>query len=196
LRIPKRVNKALDWAEDHIRVITFIMILVVVSVAALWLPALAAFVLGALVGGVLVRWRLTRRLARLRSEADDLLRENGALRHEKTMLTRGVITASGQLTQKLPIIPRVDESPEIGGRRNERSEIERHQNERSAIESTDRERPTIGGPRLEGPDVERSERESGYIPATERLPIIPWDDETSDHLNQDTPLMGVIRRRR
>jgi hypothetical protein len=161
VKIPKRVNNALDWAEDHIRVITVVTALVVVSAAALWMPALAAFVLGVLVGGVAVRWGTSRRLARLRAEADDLLRENGALRHEKTVLSRGVIASSGQLTQKLPIIPRAGVGPE----------------------NMDSEQ--VG-----------SEQDGGDFPRTEALPIIPWADEASDDDNEDTPLMGVIRRRR
>jgi hypothetical protein len=159
VKIPKRVNNALDWAEDNIRVITVIMALVVVSVAALWMPALAAFVLGVLVGGMTVRWRMARRLNRLRAEADDLLRENGALRHEKTVLSQGVIARSGQLTQKLPIIRSVDQPPRA-------------------------------------PEVEAPEPDPADAPRTERLPIIPWDDEDSEYEGGDTPLMGVIRPRR
>jgi hypothetical protein len=108
VKIPKRVNNGLDWVEANIRVITIVTALSVVSGAALWMPALAAFVLGALVSGLVIHWRMARRLTRVRAEADDLLRENGALRHQKTMLTRGVIASSGQLTQRLPIIRAVD----------------------------------------------------------------------------------------
>jgi hypothetical protein len=146
-------------------VITIVTVLVVVSGAALWLPALAAFGLGALIGGVVVRWRLVRRLARLRAEADDLLRENGALRHRNTMLSRGVAVSSGQLTQKLPIIPRDDE---------------RSQDKVSA-QDDERSQDKV------------SAQDNGDSSRTERMSIIPWDHDAPD--DGDTPLMGVIRRR-
>jgi hypothetical protein len=44
-------------------------------------------------------------VARLRAEADDLLRENGALRHEKTVIAKATDTSGSVLTQKLPSIP-------------------------------------------------------------------------------------------
>jgi hypothetical protein len=146
VKIPKRVNNSLDWFEDNIRGITIVTALAVVSAAALWMPALAALVLGALMGGITIHWRMTRRLARLRTENDNLLRETGALRHEKTMLAQGVISSSGQLTQKLPIIHSVD-------------------------------------------------NDNGDTPLTQRLPIIPWDNEGSEDTG-DTPLLGVTRPRR
>jgi hypothetical protein len=214
LRIPKRVNNALDWAEEHIRVITVVTALVVVSVAALWMPALAAFVLGVLVGGFVVRRWMARRMARLRAEADDLLRENGALRHEKTVLSQGVIASSGQLTQRLPVIRPADERPaERAPHDRQRHEVERHEVAPSGGERHDtgphsqspREEPYGGapdgrpsgdrayggGPYGAGPEADHED-----APRTERFPIIPWDDEASENDGEDTPLMGVMRPRR
>jgi hypothetical protein len=177
VKIPKRVNNALDWAENNIRVITIVTVLVVVSGAALWLPALAAFGLGALIGGVVVRWRLVRRLARLRAEADDLLRENGALRHRNTMLSRGVAVSSGQLTQKLPIIPRDDERSQdkVSAQDDERSQ------DKVSAQDDERSQDKV------------SAQDNGDSSRTERMSIIPWDHDAPD--DGDTPLMGVIRRR-
>ena len=53
--------------------------------------------------------RLSRRIARARAEVDDLLRENGALRHRNTILASGVITRGAQETQALVAIPEDDE---------------------------------------------------------------------------------------
>ncbi|MFL6051445.1 MAG: hypothetical protein ACJ72W_00800 [Actinoallomurus sp.] len=52
-----------------------------------------------------VHVRMSARVARLRAEADDLLRENGALRHEKTLIAKASVTSGSVLTQKLPGIP-------------------------------------------------------------------------------------------
>jgi hypothetical protein len=187
VKIPKRVNNALDWAEDNIRVIMIVVALVIVSATALWLPAIAAFVAGALVGGVAVRWRMARRLARLRADADDLLRENGALRHQKTMLSQGVIASSGQLTQRLPVIRSVEERPPAPPI------------EAPAPDTRASEPPATGTLDLDGPDFDgpegAAERDADE-PRTERLPIIPWDDEPAEDNGADTPLMGVIRPRR
>ncbi|MGI8329102.1 hypothetical protein ACRYCC_04000 [Actinomadura scrupuli] len=182
MKIPKRVNNALDWAEDNIRVIMIVTALVIVSATAMWMPAIAAFVAGALVGGVAVRWRMARRLARLRADADDLLRENGALRHQNTLLSQGVIASSGQLTQRLPVIRPVEERPPAP------------RIEAPAPEARPSESPASGTLELDGPD-EATDQDAD-APRTERLPIIPWDDEPTQDNDQDTPLMGVIRPRR
>lgn len=105
MRIPRRVNAAWDWLEKHVSIIWAVAIAVSVVATARWVPELAAFILGAAVSGFVVRLRMAARVTKLRSEADDLLRENGALRHEKTMLASGVLSKQSLLTQRLPMIP-------------------------------------------------------------------------------------------
>ena len=105
MRIPRRVNAAWDWLEKQVPVIWAVAIVIGVVATARWVPELAAFVLGAAVSGFIVRLRMGARVTKLRAEADDLLRENGALRHEKTMLASGVISKQSLLTQRLPMIP-------------------------------------------------------------------------------------------
>lgn len=104
MRIPRRVNALWDWAEANALVTAVVVMLVVVALTALWLPAFAAAFAGVLAGGLAVYARMTRRAARLRAEIDDLLRENGALRHQKTALVKGAISAEALATQKLPVI--------------------------------------------------------------------------------------------
>jgi uncharacterized membrane-anchored protein YhcB (DUF1043 family) len=82
--------------------------LAVAALAVLWMPALAALAVGVVVGGVAVHYRMSAKVARLRAEADDLLRENGALRHEKTVIAKATSTSGSVLTQKLPSIPEED----------------------------------------------------------------------------------------
>jgi membrane protein YdbS with pleckstrin-like domain len=105
VKIPRRVNAAWDWLETHVRFIWAVAIVIIVVAAARWVPELAAFILGAAISGFLVRLRMAARVARLRAETDDLLRENGALRHEKTVLAGGVLARQSVLTQRLPMIP-------------------------------------------------------------------------------------------
>jgi hypothetical protein len=105
VKIPRRLNAALDWASNNARAILIVLPLAVAAAAALWMPALAAFAVGVGVGGVAIHIRMSAKVARLRAEADDLLRENGALRHEKTMITKGNAASGALLTQKLPSIP-------------------------------------------------------------------------------------------
>lgn len=104
MKIPKHVNTAWDWVEDHVRVLAVILTLAVAGLAWLWIPLLAAFVVGAVLGAFAVRSRMTGRVTRLRAEVDDLLRENGALRHQKTVLASGVLSSQTLLTQRLPMI--------------------------------------------------------------------------------------------
>lgn len=111
MKIPKRVNTAWDWAEKHSRILGVIAVLVVAALTALWLPALAALFVGVFVGAVAVHRRMMARVRRLRAEMDDLLRENGALRHEKTVLASGVIAAESQPTAALLVIPEVEPKP-------------------------------------------------------------------------------------
>lgn len=109
MKIPRNLNRALDWAAANARVILIVLSFVVAAVAVAWLPALAAFAIGIGVGGVAVHVRMSAQVARLRAEADDLLRENGALRHEKNVIAKRVVTSGSLLTQKLPSIPVEDD---------------------------------------------------------------------------------------
>ncbi|MCP9953780.1 hypothetical protein [Actinomadura madurae] len=113
MRIPKRVNAVLDWMEQHFLALAIVVALVVVALVALLAPTavgfpVAGFVLGAAAGGLLVHVRLSRRIARARADVDNLLRENGALRHRNTVLASGVITREAQETQALVAIPEDD----------------------------------------------------------------------------------------
>ena len=113
MRIPKRVNAVLDWVEQHFVALAAVFTLVVVALLALLAPApvgfpAAGFVLGTAVGGFLVHVRLSRRLRRARRDIDNLLRENGALRHRNTVLASGVITRESEETQALMSIPEDD----------------------------------------------------------------------------------------
>jgi hypothetical protein len=105
VKIPRRLNATLDWAAANARITLIVLPLAVAALAVLWMPALAAFAVGVGLGGVVVHIRMSTRVARLRAEADDLLRENGALRHEKTMIAKATDVSGSVLTQKLPSIP-------------------------------------------------------------------------------------------
>jgi hypothetical protein len=110
VRIPKRVNAVLDWMEQHYLALAAVLALVVVALVATLAPPsvgfpAAGFVLGVAAGGLLVHVRLSRRIARGRADVDNLLRENGALRHRNTVLASGVITREAQETQALVAIP-------------------------------------------------------------------------------------------
>lgn len=118
MRIPKPVNAALDWAEQHFGAVAAVVAMVVAAAAALALPSVvglpvAALVLGTAFGGFAVYARMARRLARARRDNDDLLRENGALRHRNTILSSGVITRESQATQALLMIP--DDEDDLDG---------------------------------------------------------------------------------
>ncbi|MEW2356676.1 hypothetical protein [Spirillospora sp. NPDC029432] len=108
MRIPKRVNTVLDRAERHAGPLLVVIALVAAAVAAMWVPLLAGFILGAAAGGFYVHLRMSKRIARARREVDDLLRENGSLRHRNTVLASGVITREAQVTQALVAIPEVE----------------------------------------------------------------------------------------
>ncbi|MBO2446180.1 hypothetical protein J4573_03700 [Actinomadura barringtoniae] len=110
MRIPKPVNAALDWAEKHLGALGVVVTLVLAAGAALLLPQsfgfpIAGLVLGLAFGGFASHLRMTKRVARVRAEMDDLLRENGALRHRNTVLASGVITRESQTTQAFVAIP-------------------------------------------------------------------------------------------
>jgi hypothetical protein len=110
LKIPKRVNAALDWTGRNVRIVAAVGAALIISIVMWsWVPLLSAFVLGAVIGGAIVHQRSAARQASLRSDVDDLLRQNGALRREKLTLASGVIAKQSQLTAKLPVIP--EDSP-------------------------------------------------------------------------------------
>lgn len=117
MRIPKRVNAVLDWVEKHFVALAVVAALVIVAlVATLTSPMIglpiAAFILGLAAGGFLVHLRMSRRVARVRVDVDNLLRENGALRHRNTVLASGVITREAQETQALVAIPEDEDLPD------------------------------------------------------------------------------------
>jgi hypothetical protein len=113
LRIPKRVNAAWDWADSHPRVSLAAILLPILAAGALWIPLLAAFVMGLLVGGLVIHYRLHRRIGRLRREVDALLRENGKLVHRNTVLASGVVESGALVTQQILTIP--EEAAEATG---------------------------------------------------------------------------------
>ncbi|WP_018658248.1 hypothetical protein [Actinomadura flavalba] len=110
MRIPKPVNAALDWVEQHRSAVASVLALVLAACAGLAAPPAigypaAAFILGLALGGFIVHVRGTRRVGRYRAEVDELLRQNGRLRHRNTILASGVLTRESQVTQALPSIP-------------------------------------------------------------------------------------------
>ncbi|MQY06636.1 hypothetical protein [Actinomadura macrotermitis] len=110
MRIPKPVNAALDWAEHHRKALAAVIALALAAGAVLGAPPavgypVAAFIAGLAAGGFWIHVRLTKRVLRARAEIDDLLRQNGALRHRNTVLSSGVITRESQTTQALIMIP-------------------------------------------------------------------------------------------
>jgi hypothetical protein len=109
VKIPRRLNAALDRVAAHSRAVMVVVPLVVAAVVVLWMPTLAALAVGVAIGAVVVHLRMSRKVARLRAEADDLLRENGALRHQKTVIARKKETSPSVLTQKLPSIAEYEE---------------------------------------------------------------------------------------
>ncbi|TMQ90491.1 hypothetical protein ETD83_35210 [Actinomadura soli] len=113
MRIPKRVNTVLDWIEEHYLALGVVVALIAVALVATLAPRsvgipVAAFILGLAAGGFTVHVRSSRRVARVRADVDNLLRENGALRHRNTVLASGVITREAQETQALMSIPEDD----------------------------------------------------------------------------------------
>ncbi|MFI0367767.1 hypothetical protein ACH35V_07795 [Actinomadura sp. 1N219] len=113
MRIPKRVNTVLDWIEEHYLALGAVVALIAVALVATLAPRsvgipVSAFILGLAAGGFAVHVRASRRVARVRADVDNLLRENGALRHRNTVLASGVITREAQETQALMSIPEDD----------------------------------------------------------------------------------------
>ncbi|MGH3240876.1 MAG: hypothetical protein ACRDNL_10865 [Spirillospora sp.] len=118
MRIPKRVNTVLDRMEEHRLALGAVVVLIAVALVATLAPPsvgipVATFILGLAGGGFVVHVRASRRVARVRSDVDNLLRENGALRHRNTVLASGVITREAQETQALMSIPE-DDLPAAG----------------------------------------------------------------------------------
>ncbi|WP_395107641.1 hypothetical protein [Actinomadura sp. SCN-SB] len=115
MRIPRRVDTALSWVERYRVALTAVIVLVVVAALLRWQPVLAALVLGGAFGGFLVHTRSSRHVRRARREIDELLRQNGALRHRNTMLGSGVIQRGSQMTEVLVAIPDVPGAPDEPG---------------------------------------------------------------------------------
>ncbi|MFI0449654.1 hypothetical protein [Actinomadura sp. 6N118] len=105
MRIPKRLDASLDWVARHLGTAGVVVVLAAATASVTWHPPLAAFILGTGLGVLLVHLRTAKRLTRARSEVNDLLRENGKLRHRNTVLTSGVIARGSQMTQKFVAIP-------------------------------------------------------------------------------------------
>ncbi|OLT13879.1 hypothetical protein BJF79_19520 [Actinomadura sp. CNU-125] len=101
----------MGWLEKHRGALAATVALVATAASVMWWPPLAGFVLGIAAGGFGVHLRRANRLAKAKREVDNLLRENGALRHRNTVLSSGVIAQGTQVTHKL--MPIVDE---VGGR--------------------------------------------------------------------------------
>ncbi|HEU5157872.1 MAG TPA: hypothetical protein VFU43_12825 [Streptosporangiaceae bacterium] len=105
MKIPKPVNAILDWMGHNVRAVAAVGAALIISIVVWrWVPLASMFVLGVAIGGGAVHQRMASRQAALRSDIDDLLRQNGALRREKLTLASGVIAKQAQLTAKLPVI--------------------------------------------------------------------------------------------
>ncbi|MDX6741300.1 hypothetical protein [Actinocorallia sp. A-T 12471] len=109
VRIPKSVDRAWDWAERHGKALAAVLLLLVAGAGALLLPALGALAAGILIGAVVTLWRTRRSVAALRADNDQLLRDNGALRHALAAVEHGVRKQGSVDTQVLPFIPSEDD---------------------------------------------------------------------------------------
>ncbi|MFD0903527.1 hypothetical protein [Actinomadura sediminis] len=99
----------MGWLEKHGAALAATVALAVTAASVIWWPPLAGFVLGLALGGLGVHLRMTNRLAKAKREIDNLLRENGALRHRNTVLSSGVVAQATQVTYKFrPIVDEVD----------------------------------------------------------------------------------------
>jgi hypothetical protein len=110
VKIPRRVDLALGWVERYGLALVAVLVLVVVAASLRWQPVLAALVLGGALGGLPVHLWSSRRVRRARREVDEVLRQNGALRHRNTLLASGVIARGAQPTQVLVSIPETADS--------------------------------------------------------------------------------------
>ncbi|WP_019630106.1 hypothetical protein [Actinomadura atramentaria] len=113
MRIPKPVNAALDWVDAHRPPLGVATALILAACAVLAAPhavgiPVAAFLVGLALGGLAIHVRLTKRVRRARTEIDELLRQNGRLRHRNTILSSGVISREAQATQAFIAIPEDD----------------------------------------------------------------------------------------
>lgn len=116
MRIPRRVDASLGWLERHIGVLAAIAAMMATAASAIWLPSFGGFVPGLAIGGLFVQLRLAKRLAKARRDIDNLLRDNGALRHRNTVLTSGVIAQGTQVTHKfMPIGDAVADAADANG---------------------------------------------------------------------------------
>ncbi|GAA2434069.1 hypothetical protein GCM10010191_55560 [Actinomadura vinacea] len=157
MRIPKPVNVVLDWAEGHAGALAAVIALVAAAVAAMWVPVLAGSILGIAVGGFAVHLRMSKRVARVRRDMDDLLRENGALRHRNTVLASGVITRESQMTQALVSIPE-DEPLEDPQRTQKLPTLDDEDDDLDADADGDdpgNDRPEIDRPEIDRPEIDR-----------------------------------------
>ncbi len=116
MKIPRRVDASLDWLEKHISALAATAAMIITAASTLWLPSFAGFIPGLAIGGLFVHLRLTKRLVKARRDIDDLLRDNGALRHRNNVLTSGVISQDTQMTHKfVPIGEAVADAEEAHG---------------------------------------------------------------------------------
>lgn len=192
MRIPKRLNAMLDRLAGRTPVISIVVVLLIAAITAPWLPALAAFVAGVGVGGVAVHVRMSARVARLRAEADDLLRENGALRHENAVIARVGAATGSEVTHQLPAIPQQDDGT-AEGRPGRAAGPERDAGDAAPADERDEaaagpsgaaESGSAATRMLPGVSEEDVEAAAGPSPraaepgseATRMLPVIPEDD--------------------
>lgn len=116
MKIPRRVDASLDWLEKRIGVLAAAVAMIATAASTLWLPSFAGFIPGLAIGGLVVHLRLTKRLSKARRDVDDLLRDNGALRHHNTVLASGVIAQGTQVTHKfVPIGEAVADAQDTHG---------------------------------------------------------------------------------
>ena len=215
MRIPKPVNTFLDWVEGHAGALAAVVALSGAAAAAMWIPVLAGFILGLAVGGFAVHLRLSKRIFRARREVDDLLRENGRLRHRNRILTSGVITREAQVTQALVAIPeeiedipdaepaaleQAEEEPEEDPQRTRRlPALEDEPPGEAALAADGTAEPGRSG--AAGPDGEAGAVNTGADDggpdgdATEALDIRALRDRDADPAGRLTDLTGFVGTR-
>jgi hypothetical protein len=105
VKISRRVDIALGWVERYGLALVVALVLAVVAALLRWQPVLAALVLGSALGGLPVQLWMSGRVRKTRREMDEVLRQNGALRHRNILLSSGVMARDAQPTQVLIAIP-------------------------------------------------------------------------------------------